>query len=156
VASPGHHVSHLRPHYFLQENPRGCSTKTRRTLPPISSPMIYILSFSLPGRIYHSSRFQSLSIRMAPPPPYYIYPPLTSLLKGGRLVAERRMVTDIYMFDIETFTWEKIPQNPDSDQPRARYFHSTDACEFPFPSYSMPLISHCPVSPFPVFWNPRE
>ena len=39
------------------------------------------------------------------------------------------MVTDIYMFDIETFTWEKIPQGPDSDQPRARYFHSTDACE---------------------------
>ena len=40
------------------------------------------------------------------------------------------MVTDIYMFDIETFTWEKIPQSHDSDQPRARYFHSTDACEF--------------------------
>lgn len=55
---------------------------------------------------------------------------LTSLAKGGRLVAERRMVTDIYMFDIETFTWEKIPQAPDPDQPRARYFHSTDACEF--------------------------
>lgn len=55
--------------------------------------------------------------------------PNSSLVQGGRLVAERRMVTDIYMFDIETFTWEKIPPNPDSDQPRARYFHSTDACE---------------------------
>jgi len=51
------------------------------------------------------------------------------LLQGGRLVAERRMVTDIYMFDMETFTWEKLAQSPDSDQPRARYFHSTDACE---------------------------
>lgn len=59
----------------------------------------------------------------------YFHLPLTPLAQGGRLVAERRMVTDIYMFDIETFTWEKIPQAPDPDQPRARYFHSTDACE---------------------------
>jgi hypothetical protein len=51
------------------------------------------------------------------------------LVQGGRLVAERRMITDIYMFDIETFTWEKVPQSPDSEHPRARYFHSTDVCE---------------------------
>lgn len=88
-----------------------------------------------------------ISVSRAHPPPssvprfIYMYGPTPLMLyvtdsdpplpQGGRLVAERRMVTDIYMFDIETFTWEKVPQSPDSDQPRARYFHSTDVCESP-------------------------
>ncbi|KNZ81290.1 Protein ral2 [Termitomyces sp. J132] len=47
-------------------------------------------------------------------------------LFGGRLVTERKMVSDLYMFDMETFSWEKIPISPDDDVPRARYFHSAD------------------------------
>ena len=48
--------------------------------------------------------------------------------QGGRLVTERKMVSDLYMFDLETFRWERIPASPQDDVPRARYFHSTDAC----------------------------
>ncbi|GJE98292.1 galactose oxidase [Phanerochaete sordida] len=48
-------------------------------------------------------------------------------LYGGRLVAERKMVSDIYMFDLETLRWEKIVQSPEDDVPQARYFHSADA-----------------------------
>ncbi|KAI0070397.1 regulatory protein ral2 [Panus rudis PR-1116 ss-1] len=47
-------------------------------------------------------------------------------LYGGRLVAERRMVSDIYMFDLESFKWEKVQQSPEEDIPQARYFHSAD------------------------------
>ncbi|KAL4267578.1 hypothetical protein AB1N83_002785 [Pleurotus pulmonarius] len=47
-------------------------------------------------------------------------------LFGGRLVTERRMVSDMYVFDLATFRWEKIPPNPEDDVPRARYFHSAD------------------------------
>lgn len=38
------------------------------------------------------------------------------------------MVSDIYMFDLETLRWEKIAQSPGDDVPQARYFHSADAC----------------------------
>ncbi|OCH85579.1 regulatory protein ral2 [Obba rivulosa] len=48
-------------------------------------------------------------------------------LYGGRLVSERRMVSDIYMFDLETFVWEKIVLSPEDEVPQARYFHSADA-----------------------------
>ena len=48
--------------------------------------------------------------------------------QGGRLVTERKMVSDLYMFDLETFRWERMPAFPEDDVPRARYFHSTDAC----------------------------
>lgn len=51
-------------------------------------------------------------------------------MQGGRLVAERRMVSDLYVFDLEAFVWERIPAFPEDDIPRARYFHSTDACTF--------------------------
>ncbi|KAF8967055.1 galactose oxidase [Flammula alnicola] len=47
-------------------------------------------------------------------------------LFGGRLVTERRMVSDLYVFDLETFVWERIPTFPEDDVPRARYFHSAD------------------------------
>jgi leucine-zipper-like transcriptional regulator 1 len=40
------------------------------------------------------------------------------------------MVTDIYQFDLDTFNWERIPQDLDSDFPQARYFHSADTCKF--------------------------
>ena len=44
------------------------------------------------------------------------------------------MVSDIYMFDLETLRWEKIEQSPEDDIPQARYFHSADACECVLPS----------------------
>ncbi|KAG2155958.1 uncharacterized protein EDB93DRAFT_1079960 [Suillus bovinus] len=47
-------------------------------------------------------------------------------LFGGRLVTERRMVSDLYVFDLETFVWEKITPSTDDDIPAARYFHSTE------------------------------
>ncbi|KAL6303469.1 regulatory protein ral2 [Sparassis latifolia] len=47
-------------------------------------------------------------------------------LYGGRLVQERRMVSDIYMFDLESFNWERLVQDPEDDIPQARYFHSAD------------------------------
>ncbi|KAJ3756496.1 hypothetical protein EV360DRAFT_95675 [Lentinula raphanica] len=47
-------------------------------------------------------------------------------LFGGRLVAERRMVSDLYAFDLETRVWEKIPPFPGDDIPKPRYFHSAD------------------------------
>ncbi|KAF8073618.1 regulatory protein ral2 [Lyophyllum atratum] len=47
-------------------------------------------------------------------------------LFGGRLVTERKMVSDLYVFDLETFNWERIPISPEDDVPRARYFHSAD------------------------------
>lgn len=51
-------------------------------------------------------------------------------LFGGRLVAERRMVADLYVFDLDTFVWTCVPPYPGDDVPGARYFHSADSCEF--------------------------
>lgn len=51
------------------------------------------------------------------------------LAQGGRLVTERRMVADLYEFDLTTFVWARVPPHPDDAVPGARYFHSTDACE---------------------------
>lgn len=50
-------------------------------------------------------------------------------MQGGRLVTERRMVSDLYAFDLETYVWEKIAPFPQDDIPKPRYFHSTDTCE---------------------------
>lgn len=47
-------------------------------------------------------------------------------LFGGRLVTERRMVSDLYAFDLETFVWERITPSPEDDIPEARYFHCTE------------------------------
>ena len=41
------------------------------------------------------------------------------------------MVSDIYMFDLETFKWERIAQSPEDETPQARYFHSADTCVYP-------------------------
>ncbi|KAG7088298.1 hypothetical protein E1B28_012308 [Marasmius oreades] len=46
---------------------------------------------------------------------------------GGRLVSERKMISDVYVFDLESFVWEKIQPFPEDDIPRPRYFHSADA-----------------------------
>lgn len=47
-------------------------------------------------------------------------------LFGGRLVTERRMVSDLYMFDLDTLHWTKLLLPQDENVPRARYFHSAD------------------------------
>lgn len=48
--------------------------------------------------------------------------------KGGRSVNERRIVSDLYVFDMETFVWEQISNEPEEYVPPPRYFHSADAC----------------------------
>lgn len=53
---------------------------------------------------------------------------LIIILQGGRLVTERRMVSDLYVFDLGTFTWEKITPFPEDDVPEPRYFHSAETC----------------------------
>lgn len=37
------------------------------------------------------------------------------------------MVSDLYVFDLETFVWEKVEPTPDEEVPGARYFHSADS-----------------------------
>lgn len=39
------------------------------------------------------------------------------------------MVSDLYVFNMETFVWEMVTPAPEDDIPEARYFHSTEACE---------------------------
>lgn len=64
------------------------------------------------------------------------------VLQGGRLVTERRMASDLYVFDLETFIWEKITPFPEDDVPEPRYFHSAETCRSShLPSVCL-LISH--------------
>ena len=72
---------------------------------------------------------------------YVLVLTLLILMQGGRLVTERRMVSDLYVFDLESFVWSRLPPHPDDDVPGARYFHSTDACESPY------HFDLCPVRP---------
>ncbi|KAF4617195.1 hypothetical protein D9613_006030 [Agrocybe pediades] len=45
---------------------------------------------------------------------------------GGRSGTDRRMVSDLYALDLETFVWEQIHYYPDDDVPSPRCFHSAD------------------------------
>ncbi|KAH7106901.1 galactose oxidase [Auriculariales sp. MPI-PUGE-AT-0066] len=47
-------------------------------------------------------------------------------LFGGRLVSERKMVSDMYVFELKTFVWTKLDNSTDSNVPSPRYFHSMD------------------------------
>ncbi|KAF8527459.1 galactose oxidase [Hysterangium stoloniferum] len=47
-------------------------------------------------------------------------------LFGGRLVVERRMLSDLYVFDLQTYTWDRLEPAPESIIPGPRYFHSAD------------------------------
>ena len=60
------------------------------------------------------------------------WPLCRSATQGGRLVTERRMVSDLFVFDLESFVWERIPASPEDDIPRPRYFHSADSCASQF------------------------
>ena len=53
----------------------------------------------------------------------------STTFQGGRLVAARTMVSDLYVFDLETFIWGKVHINSEDEIPQPRYFHSTDTCE---------------------------
>ncbi|KAG6836144.1 hypothetical protein H0H93_010977 [Arthromyces matolae] len=70
-------------------------------------------------------------------------------LFGGRLVSERKMVSDLYVYDIESFNWERVPISPEDDVPRARYFHSAD-------SWNNKLIIFGGMSNQPDSINPEE
>ncbi|KIJ54406.1 hypothetical protein M422DRAFT_25305 [Sphaerobolus stellatus SS14] len=48
-------------------------------------------------------------------------------LFGGRLVVERRMLSELYVFDMQTYTWDKLEPSEDSVIPGPRYFHSADS-----------------------------
>ncbi|KAG8780878.1 hypothetical protein FRC15_009199 [Serendipita sp. 397] len=48
-------------------------------------------------------------------------------LFGGRLVSLRKMVSDMYEFDLQTYIWRKIEPSSDEEVPGPRYFHSADA-----------------------------
>jgi hypothetical protein len=41
------------------------------------------------------------------------------------------MVTDMYVFDLKTFVWEKVAAPSDDCTPAQRYFHSADSCKYP-------------------------
>lgn len=62
--------------------------------------------------------------------------PILITPQGGRLVTERRMVSDLYVFDLDTFTWEKLTPFPEDDVPEPRYFHSAETCR----SSRLPLL----------------
>ena len=47
-------------------------------------------------------------------------------LFGGRLVSERKMVSDMYVFDLKTFVWTRLDNANDPEMPSPRYFHSMD------------------------------
>jgi hypothetical protein len=50
--------------------------------------------------------------------------------QGGRLVAERTMISALHIFDLKTYYWEEPTRPPpEEEQPPARYFHSADQCE---------------------------
>lgn len=82
---------------------------------------------SHPGRIDDRRRRQDVPLRASLSSLSWL--PLLMLAQGGRLVTERRMVADLYEFDLATFVWARVPPHPDDAVPGARYFHSTDACE---------------------------
>lgn len=62
--------------------------------------------------------------------------------QGGRLVTERRMVSDMYVFDLKTFIWTKVDNSADPNLPGPRYFHSMDLCEPTRQAMRTRLISH--------------
>ena len=85
--------------------------------------------FCSTGRIDHRSGGQGLplcgsSFRSSPS-----FISSYSSSQGGRLVTERRMVTDMYVFDLKTLVWEKIVAPADDCTPAQRYFHSADSCK---------------------------
>src|ERR1700683_2137050 len=57
--------------------------------------------------------------------------------QGGRLVTERKMVSDMYVFDLETFAWEKLLPSPEDEVPGPRYFHSADTCNVSFADFQI-------------------
>ena len=54
-------------------------------------------------------------------------------------MTERRMVTDMYVFDLKTLVWERVVAPSDDCTPAQRYFHSADSCEYHLPLLCYPI-----------------
>ena len=92
---------------------------------------LYATHSALIGRVYHRRRRQDVPLRSSTAlslSQYVLVLTLLILMQGGRLVTERRMVSDLYVFDLETCHWDRIQVSPEDDVPQPRYFHSADAC----------------------------
>lgn len=123
---------HIRSHYILQEDLRRCPRKACRKSFLISTSPLFT---RFTGRIHHRRRIENVSFcepQVLPSPFAFLI-----LAQGGRLVTERRMVSDLYVFDLNTFTWEKTTPFPEDDVPAPRYFHSAETCRSP----PLPLVS---------------
>ena len=122
------------------------SRKTSGDVPPklvvriIAFHAVFLLPFRLcfTGRIDHRGGRQGLPLCM---PSCLSFPQLQaySTYQGGRLVTERRMVTDMYVFDLKTLVWERVVAPSDDCTPAQRYFHSADSCEYPLPRSCCPI-----------------
>ena len=138
------HAFRLRSHYFLPKNIRRRSSETRRAYHCIRS-------------VCYSFHFSSLLYRAHRPPwsetrsisTWALFSSFPRLLQsystsqGGRLVTERRMVTDMYVFDLKTLVWEKAAAPSDDSTPAQRYFHSADSCEYRYPRFII-AFNHSP------------
>ena len=107
---------------------------------PCITPSIYHFCFT--GRIDHRGWRQGLPLcgHSFPTFPRFLQSYTTS--QGGRLVTERRMVTDMYVFDLKTLVWEKVAAPSDDCTPAQRYFHSADSCEYRYPRFIVALNDH--------------
>jgi hypothetical protein len=86
--------------------------------------------FCFAGCIHHSSGRQGLPLCALSIRPFPDFLSSYSSSKGGRLVTERRMVTDMYVFNLKTLVWEKVIAPADDCTPAQRYFHSADSCQY--------------------------
>ena len=66
------------------------------------------------------------------------------------------MVSDLYIFDLDTFTWEKITPFPEDDVPEPRYFHSAETCKSlaSFLSSAHPLLREQSINR--LWWNGKH
>jgi hypothetical protein len=63
-------------------------------------------------------------------PNYHITHVLTdNPIKGGRLVTEPEVLSELFVCDLQTFKWERIRFASTDYVPPARSFHSADACK---------------------------
>lgn len=56
------------------------------------------------------------------------------------------MVSDMYIFDLETFIWEKFLPSPEDEVPGPRYFHSADICNYCILSIIFEIFSNLKVA----------
>lgn len=116
------------PETFLR-NSSCVSSPSAPCIPPSIS------HFCFTGRIDHRGRRQGLPLRGHSFLSFLRFLQSYTTSQGGRLVTERRMVTDMYVFDLKTLIWEKVAAPSDDCTPAQRYFHSADSCESRYPRF---------------------